>query len=142
MQRGPHRRAHPGGASSRPVQVGGVTVSRATLHNEDELRRKDVRGSATTCFVRRAGDVIPEIVKVIDRSAHRRPSRSSSSPSTARCAARPAVKDEDGAIIRCTGLDLPRPARRRGLRHFASRGGMDIEGWGTSWPSSWSSRGR
>ncbi len=110
-----------------PVQVGGVTVSRATLHNPGELERKDVR-IGDQVFVRRAGDVIPEITKVVTsvRTGEERPYVF---PSQCPVCGSATLMDEDGAILRCTGLACP--AQLLGhLRHFASRGGMDIEGLG------------
>ena len=110
-----------------PVQVGGVTVSRATLHNPLELKRKDVR-VGDQVFVRRAGDVIPEIVKVID-SVRTGAEQPYVFPERCPVCGAAAVMDEDGAILRCTGLDCPAQLQAR-LQHFASRGGMDIEGLG------------
>ena len=110
-----------------PVQVGGVTVSRATLHNPLELKRKDVR-VGDQVFVRRAGDVIPEIVKVID-SVRTGTEKQYVVPDHCPVCGAAAVMDEDGAILRCTGLDCPAQLQAR-LQHFASRGGMDIEGLG------------
>ncbi len=110
-----------------PVQVGGVTVSRATLHNPLELKRKDVR-VGDQVFVRRAGDVIPEIVKVID-SVRTGAEQPYAFPERCPVCGAAAVMDEDGAILRCTGLDCPAQLQAR-LQHFASRGGMDIEGLG------------
>ncbi|HEY1906359.1 MAG TPA: NAD-dependent DNA ligase LigA [Myxococcaceae bacterium] len=110
-----------------PVQVGGVTVSRATLHNPLELKRKDVR-VGDQVFVRRAGDVIPEIVKVID-SVRTGTEVPYAFPDHCPVCGSAAVMDEDGAILRCTGLDCPAQLQAR-LQHFASRGGMDIEGLG------------
>jgi DNA ligase (NAD+) len=110
-----------------PVQVGGVTVSRATLHNPGELERKDVR-VGDYVFVRRAGDVIPEITKVVTsvRTGEERPYVF---PAHCPVCGSATLMDEDGAILRCTGLACP--AQLLGhLRHFASRGGMDIEGLG------------
>ncbi|MBN1205136.1 MAG: NAD-dependent DNA ligase LigA [Myxococcaceae bacterium] len=114
-------------AHLKPVKVGGVTVSRATLHNEDELRRKDVR-QGDTVFVRRAGDVIPEIVSVVasKRPAHARPYEFPKSCPV--CGAKTA-KDEEGAIIRCTGASCPAQLVEK-IRHFASRTAMDIDGMG------------
>jgi len=110
-----------------PVQVGGVTVSRATLHNPGELERKDVR-VGDQVFVRRAGDVIPEITKVVT-SVRTGAERPYVFPTHCPVCGSATVMDEDGAILRCTGLDCP--AQLLGhLRHFASRGGMDIEGLG------------
>jgi DNA ligase (NAD+) len=111
-----------------PVFVGGVTVTNATLHNEDEVRRKDVR-VGDTVIVRRAGDVIPEVVRVI---AERR-------PADAREFAMPAVCPECGsavlrlpgeAVARCTGGLVCPAQRKQSLLHFASRRALDIEGLG------------
>jgi len=111
----------------RPIKVGGVTVSRATLHNEDELRRKDVR-VGDWVFVRRAGDVIPEIVKVIDSKRDGRQVPFTFPTHCPVCGAA-AVREEEGAITRCTGVACP--AQLQGnIRHFASRSAMDIEGLG------------
>ncbi|MCP3103323.1 NAD-dependent DNA ligase LigA [Myxococcus sp. K15C18031901] len=114
-------------AHLKPVKVGGVTVARATLHNEDELRRKDVR-KGDTVFVRRAGDVIPEIVSTVlsKRPADSRPFEF---PQHCPVCGAVAVKDEDGAVIRCTGASCPAQLVEK-IRHFASRIAMDIEGLG------------
>jgi DNA ligase (NAD+) len=112
----------------KPVHVGGVTVSRATLHNEDELRRKDVR-VGDRVFLRRAGDVIPEIVRVI---AEDRPlSGLVEFQMPRRCPICQAeVRREEGeAVTRCTNLSCPAQLVGR-LRHFTSRGAMDIAGLG------------
>lgn len=110
-----------------PVFVGGVTVSRATLHNEQELRRKDVR-EGDWVFVRRAGDVIPEIVKVITA---KRTSKVKEFVFPTRCpiCGSPVKKEEDGVIQRCTGKTCPAKLQGR-LRHFATRTAMDIDGLG------------
>ncbi len=111
----------------RPVFVGGVTISRATLHNEDELRRKDLR-IGDWVFVRRAGDVIPEVVKVI---ASRRTGleRPFVFPAICPVCESPIAREEGAVVAYCTNRRCP--AQRSGLlRHFASRGGMDIEGLG------------
>ncbi|AGC47503.1 DNA ligase [Myxococcus stipitatus DSM 14675] len=114
-------------AHLKPVKVGGVTVARATLHNEDELRRKDVR-KGDTVFVRRAGDVIPEIVSTV---LSKRPPDSQPFEFPKHCPVCGAVatKDEDGAVIRCTGASCPAQLVEK-IRHFASRLAMDIEGLG------------
>jgi DNA ligase (NAD+) len=111
-----------------PVFVGGVTVSNATLHNFDELQRKDVR-SGDTVIVRRAGDVIPEVVKVI---FERRPAGSATVALPERCpvCASIVTREEGESVARCGG-GLHCPAQRKeSLRHFASRRAMDIEGLG------------
>src|SRR5947208_889231 len=114
-------------AALKPVHVGGVTVSRATLHNEDELRRKDVR-VGDRVFLRRAGDVIPEIVRVIVES---RPpdSRPWERPKQCPACGTAVVREEGEAITRCPNPVCPAKTVSR-LRHFASRLAMDIEGLG------------
>jgi DNA ligase (NAD+) len=114
-------------AALEPVHVGGVTVSRATLHNEDELRRKDVR-VGDRVFLRRAGDVIPDIVRVIPES---RPPDSKPWEMPRQCPAcgTPVVREEGEAITRCPNPTCPAKTVSR-LRHFASRLAMDIEGLG------------
>lgn len=114
-------------ANLRPVFVGGVTVSRATLHNEQELRRKDVR-IGDWVFVRRAGDVIPEIVKVIT-SKRTGKEKEFVFPTVCPICQSPVKKEEDGAIARCTGKHCPAKLAGR-LRHFATRTAMDIDGLG------------
>jgi DNA ligase (NAD+) len=115
-------------AELEPVRVGGVTVSRATLHNADELRRKDVRVEDTV-VIQRAGDVIPEIVEAV---LDLRPPGSEPfafPDACPECGAR-ATRDEGEAVTRCTaGLSCPAQLRE-GVGHFASRGAMDIEGLG------------
>jgi DNA ligase (NAD+) len=115
-------------ARLKPVFVGGVTVTNATLHNEDEIRRKDVRvGDAVV--VRRAGDVIPEVVKV---HLERRPGHTRPFTMPAHCpVCGSAVRRLEGeAVARCTaGLYCP-AQRKQSLLHFASRRAMDIEGLG------------
>src|SRR2546422_7716308 len=114
-------------AALKPVHVGGVTVSRATLHNEDELRRQDVR-VGDRVFLRRAGDVIPEIVRVIVES---RPagSRPWEIPKQCPACGTPVVREEGEAITRCPNPTCPAKTVSR-LRHYASRLAMDIEGLG------------
>jgi DNA ligase (NAD+) len=114
-------------AALKPVHVGGVTVSRATLHNEDELRRKDVR-VGDRVFLRRAGDVIPEIVRVIAES---RPAESKPWEMPKQCPAcgTAVVREEGEAVTRCPNPACPAKTVSR-LRHFASRLAMDIEGLG------------
>jgi DNA ligase (NAD+) len=111
------------------VFVGGVTVSNATLHNMDEVRRKDVR-IGDTVVIRRAGDVIPEVVKVI---LERRPkgAREVELPSKCPVCGSAVEREEGEAVARCTG-GLYCPAQRKeALRHFASRHALDIDGLGT-----------
>jgi len=115
-------------ARLRPVFVGGVTVTNATLHNEDEIRRKDVR-IGDTVVVRRAGDVIPEIVRVLPE---RRPSSAREFAMPTRCPECDSaiVRLPDEVVARCTGGLVCPAQRKQGLRHFASRHAMDIEGLG------------
>jgi DNA ligase (NAD+) len=111
-----------------PVFVGGVTVTNATLHNEDEIRRKDVR-VGDTVIVRRAGDVIPEVVSVVKE---RRPSsaRVFHLPDVCPVCGSRVERPEDEAVARCTaGLFCP-AQRKEALLHFASRRALDIEGLG------------
>jgi DNA ligase (NAD+) len=111
-----------------PVFVGGVTVSNITLHNMDDVARKDVR-VGDTVIVRRAGDVIPEIVRVIPE---KRPPRTRSVELPARCpvCGSHVVRTEGEAVARCSG-GLVCPAQRLGaLLHFASRRAMDVDGLG------------
>lgn len=111
-----------------PVFVGGVTVSNATLHNMDELERKDVR-IGDSVIVRRAGDVIPEVVRVV---LENRPGDARSVVLPARCpvCASPVVRDPDEAVARCSGGYVCAAQRRERILHFASRRAMDIEGLG------------
>jgi DNA ligase (NAD+) len=115
-------------ARLNPVFVGGVTVTNATLHNVDELRRKDVH-IGDTVILRRAGDVIPEIVRVIPE---RRPpdARAPELPTTCPVCGSDVERPEGEAIARCTG-GLYCPAQRKeSLKHFAGRRAMDIQGLG------------
>ncbi len=115
-------------ARLEPVFVGGVTVSNVTLHNMDELARKDVR-IGDTVVVRRAGDVIPEVVRVIPE---RRPADARAVELPARCPVCQShvTRTEGEAVARCTGGLVCRAQRREALRHFASRRAMDVEGLG------------
>jgi DNA ligase (NAD+) len=115
-------------ARLEPVFVGGVTVSNVTLHNIDEVHRKDVR-IGDTVIVRRAGDVIPEVVKVV---LERRPSQTQQVQLPKRCPVcnSEVVRVEGEAVARCTGGFTCRAQRQEALRHFASRRAMDIEGLG------------
>jgi DNA ligase (NAD+) len=110
------------------VFVGGVTVTNATLHNEDELRRKDIH-IGDTVTVRRAGDVIPEVVSVLKE---RRPkdAREFQMPKKCPVCGSKVVRQEDEAIARCSGGLFCPAQRKQAIRHFASRRAMDIEGLG------------
>ncbi len=111
-----------------PVFVGGVTVTNATLHNEDEVRRKDVR-VGDTVIVRRAGDVIPEVVAIVPE---KRPILAPEFVMPKLCpVCNSAVeRPEDEAIARCSGGLFCPAQRKQALLHFASRRAMDIEGLG------------
>ena len=112
----------------KPVAVSGVTVTHATLHNEDELKRKDVR-VGDTVIVRRAGDVIPEVVSVV---AERRPAHAAVWHMPRRCPVCDAevMREPEAAAHRCMG-GLHCPAQRMGaILHYAARSALDIEGLG------------
>ena len=115
-------------ARLEPVFVGGVTVSNATLHNIDELHRKDVR-IGDTVIVRRAGDVIPEVVSVIEK---RRPKGTQRVHLPKKCpVCRSTVTREEGeAVARCTGGLYCAAQRAEALKHFVSRKAMDVDGLG------------
>jgi DNA ligase (NAD+) len=115
-------------ARLKPVFVGGVTVTNATLHNEGELHRKDVR-VGDRVVVRRAGDVIPEVVSV---RLDRRPSgtRPFKLPSSCPVCGSRVVREEGEAIARCSGGLVCAAQRKQALLHFASRRAMDIDGLG------------
>ncbi len=110
-----------------PVSVGGVTVARATLHNEDEIRRKDIR-IGDTVVVQRAGEVIPEVVEVVSslRNGNELPfTMPTHCPACGTSVERPAGE----AVSRCVNASCP-ARRQQQLEHFVSRGAMDIEGLG------------
>jgi DNA ligase (NAD+) len=116
-------------ARLRPVFVGGVTVSNATLHNIHELHRKDVR-VGDTVTIRRAGDVIPEVVGVI---ASRRPkgTRKVQLPKKCPVCGSAVAREGDEAVARCTGGLFCSAQRAESLKHFVSRRALDIEGLGS-----------
>jgi DNA ligase (NAD+) len=112
-------------AMMQPVNVGGVEVSRATLHNQDEIDKKDVR-IGDTVIIQRAGDVIPEVVEVIT-SKRTGTEKKFRMPSTCPVCGSEVIREE--AIHRCIGLDCPAQLKGR-IRHFASKRAMDIDGLG------------
>ena len=115
-------------ARLKPVFVGGVTVSNATLHNIDELHRKDVR-VGDTVIVRRAGDVIPEVVSVIKDRRPKRTRRVQLPRKCPICKSRVA-REEGETVARCTGGLFCPAQRAEALKHFVSRRALDIEGFG------------
>ncbi|MCC8120978.1 MAG: NAD-dependent DNA ligase LigA, partial [Oscillospiraceae bacterium] len=110
-----------------PVRLAGTTVTNATLHNQDYITEKDIR-IGDTVLVQKAGEIIPEIVRVV---MEKRPEGTAPYRLPERCpvCGAPVVRDEDGAHLRCTGAECP-AQRLRNLTHFASRNAMDIEGLG------------
>ena len=114
-------------AELEPVRVAGSVVARATLHNEDEVRRKDVR-IGDTVIIRKAGDVIPEVLGPVEslRPANTQPW---SMPTTCPSCGSPVIREEGEVAYRCISIDCPAQAQER-LVHWASRGAMDIDGMG------------
>ncbi len=110
-----------------PVQVGGVTVTHATLHNEDEVKRKGLM-IGDFVLIERAGEVIPQVVKAVAdrRTGNERPFKM---PVTCPVCGSKAVREEDEAVRRCINASCPAQVKER-LTHFTSRGAMDIEGVG------------
>ncbi|MDS1309997.1 MULTISPECIES: NAD-dependent DNA ligase LigA [Marinobacter] len=118
-------------ARLKPVFVGGVTVSNATLHNMDEIRRLDVH-IGDTVFIRRAGDVIPKVVKVV---LEKRPAHAPSVELPKQCPVcdSDVIQIEGEAIARCSGGLFCPAQRKEAIRHYASRKALDIEGLGDKW---------
>jgi DNA ligase (NAD+) len=114
-------------AELEPVTLAGTTVSRATLHNEDEIARKDVR-IGDSVIIEKAGEIIPQVVRVVIEN---RPTTAERFVMPARCpiCGSEAVREEGEVASRCTGIACP-AKRREALLHFASRPGMDIQGLG------------
>ncbi|MFW5790020.1 MAG: NAD-dependent DNA ligase LigA, partial [Bacillota bacterium] len=112
-----------------PVEVDGSTVSRATLHNEDEIRRKDVR-IGDKVLIQKAGDIIPEVVKVI-KEARTGDEQEFVMPETCPACGSEVFKDPDEAVHRCLNVGCPAKLREK-IIHFASRDAMNIDGLGPS----------
>lgn len=112
-----------------PVFLAGSTISRATLHNEDEIKRKDIR-EGDTVLIEKGGDVIPKVVQVI---LEKRPETSQPFQMAEQCPVCKSklVREEGETAIRCENIACPAQVHRR-IEHFASRGAMDIEGLGES----------
>ncbi len=115
-------------AELEPVNVGGVTVRRATLHNKDEIERKDFR-EGDSVIIQRAGDVIPQVVKVTDDNVRDKSSVPYTFPEKCPACGEPTLDTEEDAAVRCVNAECPAQFERL-LEHFASRGAMDIEGLG------------
>jgi DNA ligase (NAD+) len=115
-------------ARLQPVTVAGVTVTNATLHNEDEIKRKDIR-VGDTVIIRRAGDVIPQVVRSIPEQ---RPQDAQPFQMPVQCpeCGSDVIRDEAEAVIRCSGGLFCPAQRREAIKHFAARRAMDIEGLG------------
>ncbi len=113
-------------ARLKPVFVGGTTIVNATLHNEDEIRRKDI-WKGDTVVVRRAGDVIPEVARVAKKGPRDEPFKM---PKKCPVCQSAVMKSEDEAVARCTGGLICPAQRKQALLHFASRRALDIEGLG------------
>lgn len=111
----------------RPVEVGGVTVSRASLHNREELERKDVR-EGDLVRIQRAGDVIPQVVERVEEPGRQRSEPFRMPQACSRCGA--AVVEEGPFVVCSNRLGCPAQLER-GIEHFVSRGGLDIEGLGS-----------
>ncbi|HWR59884.1 MAG TPA: NAD-dependent DNA ligase LigA [Thermodesulfovibrionales bacterium] len=110
-----------------PVRIGGVTVSRSTLHNWDEIERKDIR-EGDTVVVERAGDVIPHVIMVIKEKRTGKEKRAPV-PETCPACGSIVVREEGEVAVRCVSLHCPAQVMEK-IVHFASRGGLDIEGLG------------
>ncbi len=115
-------------ARLEPVFVGGVTVSNATLHNMDEIERKDVR-PGDTVVVRRAGDVIPEVARPV-LEQRKKGARKVVMPCQCPVCGSPVIRADIDVVARCSGGMVCDAQRREGIKHFASRRAMDVDGLG------------
>ena len=113
-----------------PVRVGGAIVQKATLHNEEDIHRKDIR-KGDTVVVRRAGEVIPQVVGPV-LSRRKKGARRFRMPKICPSCETSVVRPEGEALAYCVNAGCP-AQRQRGIEHFVSRGGMDIEGLGKRW---------
>ena len=113
----------------RPVRLAGTTVTNATLHNQDFISQRDIR-IGDTVLIRKAGEIIPEILEV-DITKRPEESRPYFLPGHCPVCGAPVQKDEDGAFLRCTGVECPAQLSRN-IAHFVSRDAMDIEGLGSA----------
>ena len=116
-------------ARLKPVSVGGVTVSNATLHNMDEIRRKDVR-IGDSVMVRRAGDVIPEVVRIVPE-CRLQDAKMVALPATCPVCGSAVIQAEEKAVARCSGGLFCVAQVKEAIKHFASRRAMDIDGLGS-----------
>ena len=114
-------------AHLRPVDIAGVTVTRATLHNQDEIEKKDIR-IGDTVLIQRAGDVVPEVVKVIS-SKRTGAERKFSLPACCPVCGAAAVRARGEVVLRCNNASCPAQIKER-IKHFASKDAFDIEGLG------------
>jgi len=110
-----------------PVTLAGSVVSRATLHNEDEIRRKDIR-IGDRVVIQKAGEIIPEVVRVIPEERGGT-ERAFAMPDHCPVCGAEVVRPEGEAVARCSGIACP-AQRKRNLRHFVSRGALDVQGIG------------
>ena len=115
-------------ARLEPVSVAGVTVTNATLHNADEIRRKDIR-VGDRVIVRRAGDVIPQVVRVVPQDSGTREPEFVMPSHCPECQSE-LIRDGDGVVLRCSGGLFCPAQRKEAIKHFASRRALDIEGLG------------
>ena len=113
----------------RPVRLAGTTVTNATLHNQDFISQRDIR-IGDTVRIRKAGEIIPEILEV-DIAKRPDTSQPYRLPETCPVCGAPTKRDEDGAFLRCTGVECPAQLSRN-IAHFVSRDAMDIEGLGSA----------